>query len=69
MCHIQCVPSENCAQANKSSCLNPRDNVKITDDSNRPYEISRLFSLYAMYEIISIDNNAMRYDDISLMPK
>ena len=43
MCHIQCVPNENCVQAYKSSWRNPSDMMNIIDDNNSPYEISNLF--------------------------
>jgi hypothetical protein len=63
------VPYENCAQVNKSSCLNPRDTIKMRDERNSPYEISLLFFLYAIHATINIENRAMRYDDISSIPK
>ena len=53
MCHIQCVPCENCAQVNKSSCLNPRDTMKMKDVRNSPYEIFLLFKHYCLrFELV-----------------
>tara|TARA_Y100000996_G_C22030648_1_gene440744 strand:- start:115 stop:339 length:225 start_codon:yes stop_codon:yes gene_type:complete len=60
ICHTQCVPIERYEQDSASICLNDNDTIKISDDINKPIEMSYSFLRYAKIEITSIENRAIR---------